>query len=97
MSDPTNNVEAPVSGEPKPTPANAAPSPMETITTDREIELEKKLKDLESKLDALAAENRKLAIRALGDVDGQQIDPESQLDDMIIDIIKNRGFVHHGR
>ena len=24
MSDPTNNVEAPVSGEPKPTPANAA-------------------------------------------------------------------------
>ena len=70
---------------------------METITTDREIELEKKLKDLESKLDALAAENRKLAIRALGDVDGQQIDPESQLDDMIIDIIKNRGFVHHGR
>lgn len=97
MSDPTNNVEAPVSGEPKPAPANAAPSPMETITTDREIELEKKLKDLESKLDALAAENRKLAIRALGDVDGQQIDPESQLDDMIIDIIKNRGFVHHGR
>lgn len=97
MSDPTNNVEAPVSGEPNPALANAAPSPMETITTDREIELEKKLKDLESKLDALAAENRKLAIRALGDVDGQQIDPESQLDDMIIDIIKNRGFVHHGR
>ena len=97
MSDPTNNVEAPVSGEPKPAQVNAAPSPMETITTDREIELENKLKDLESKLDALAAENRKLAIRALGDVDGQQIDPESQLDEMIIDIIKNRGFVHHGR
>lgn len=97
MPDPTNNVEAPVSGEPNPALANAAPSPMETITTDREIELEKKLKDLESKLDALAAENRKLAIRALGDVDGQQIDPESQLDEMIIDIIKNRGFVHHGR
>lgn len=97
MSDPTNNVEAPVSGEPNPALANAAPSPMETITTDREIELEKKLKDLESKLDALAAENRKLAIRALGDVDGQQIDPESQLDEMIIEIIKNRGFVHHGR
>ena len=59
--------------------------------TSREAELENQLSALRTEIDALKRENRQMFLRLTGR-DGEEKDPEDELDEILLDVLN-----HHGR
>ena len=60
--------------------------------TAREAELENQIAALRTEMDALRKENRQMFLRLTGRDGDADKDPETELDDMLLEVLNNRGM-----
>ena len=60
--------------------------------TAREAELENQIAALRTEMDALRKENRQMFLRLTGRDSDADKDPEQELDDLLLEVLNNRGM-----